>query len=144
MPALFRTANALTRQGKQVVILGRVPTMRGLQPLCVEKSLSYPGLNCQDMHQPLDKFTTVVNDALKRYADAAPNVTYYDANAHLCPAGLCRLRNAQGLRMYADANHLSMPGSLQLGRAVLQRDGLPAAFNVLRAPSAFTEARSQR
>ncbi len=143
MPALFRTANALAGQGKQVVILGRVPTMRGLDALCVEKALSYPGLNCQVASQPLDRLTTVVNDALKRYADAAPNVTYYDANTHLCPAGLCGLRNAQGLRMYADANHLSMQGSLQLGRSVLQHDGLPAALNALRARSGFTDAPSQ-
>ena len=143
MPALFRTANALTRQGKQVVILGRVPTMRGLDPRCVEKALSYPGLDCHVASQPLDRLTTVVNAALKHYAEAAPNVTYYDANTHLCPAGLCGLRNAQGLRMYADANHLSMQGSLQLGRSVLQHDGLPAAFNVLRARSAFSTAPAQ-
>ena len=144
MPALLRTANALIRQGKQVVILGRVPTMRGLDALCVEKALSYPGLNCHIASQPLDKLTTVVNDALKRYADAAPNVAYYDANAHLCPAGQCGLRNAQGLRMYADANHLSMQGSLQLGRTVLQREGLPVALDALRAASALAERPSQR
>ena len=80
---------------------------------------------------------------MKHYAEAAPNLTYYNANTHLCPARLCGLRNAQGLWMYADANHLSMQGSLQLGCSVLQHDGLPGAFSALRARFGLTKAPSQ-
>lgn len=127
------TLQALRARGIRVLLVGRVPLMLGYDRLCEEKAIGYPGLACRDVRVAIQPAVKNFNDWLRSTAAGMPGVAYYDANAYLCPDGVCRLRNARGELLYFDHNHLSTAGSIALGHAILRAEGVPSSMRTLAA-----------
>ena len=69
-----------------------------------------------------------VNSRLRDFAEHTPNIRYFDVNADLCSAGVCAAYWPSGEPRYSDSTHLALPAARRLGRDILEREGLPAAF----------------
>jgi len=127
--AFFKTTNAMIKAGKQVILIGKAPTIDGYDRHCKEKALSFPFLECPRLALPLTSAVTEVNIALKRYADATPKVAYFDLIPYLCKDGLCSSAAEDGQSLYYDKSHISLPGSWQIGESIVRKDGVPSPFD---------------
>ncbi len=128
LPVFFDMARRLADAGKLVILIGKAPEMPGYDRLCRAKALSYPLLTCGNISLPVSNDVRDVNEQLRRFAAHTPNVRYFDATSYLCPQSLCSLLGADGRPQYYDPKHLSVAGSDRLGREILEREGVPAAF----------------
>lgn len=126
----FESVRSLVRQGKHVILIGKVPILAGYDRRCREKALSYPGLACPPVTAAPGGAVASVNARLKEFADQTADVAYFDPTRFLCPRGVCSAMDAHGVPEYYDANHLTIPMSWKLGRIILQREGLPAMFRL--------------
>jgi len=131
LDTFFDTASALAREGRLVILIGKVPIIPDYDRRCREKTLIYPYLNCQFPSVPLSDDVAQVNARLREFARNTPNVKYFDVTPYLCPHGLCSAFDLRGKPRYYDSEHLSMPGSLELGTDIWQRDGVPPPFNLV-------------
>lgn len=120
------TARALADQGKLVVIIGKAPVISTYDPLCWEKELSIPFMDCRPASVPLREDIANANARLAVFAKNTPNVEYFDVNRYLCPDGKCSAFDRNGKRIYYNATHLSLDGSWELGNYILEVDGVPA------------------
>ena len=118
----------LAREGKQVILLGKVPEIPGYDRQCRQKALRYPGLKCPSWTSPVMKDIAAVNGELRRFADELPNVSYFDVTSWLCPTGICSAFDANGQALYYDPRHLTMEASLALGRKIVASEGVPRVF----------------
>ncbi|HLX29486.1 MAG TPA: acyltransferase family protein [Casimicrobiaceae bacterium] len=128
LPALFETAQALASSGKLVILIGKVPEIPGYDRRCREKSLSYPFLACPESGVPLAANIRKANAELRAFAQATPNVRYFDANEYLCPGGTCSAFEPNGEPKYYDGGHLTAAQSTKLGTRILAKEGVPAPF----------------
>ena len=118
----------LTSQGHQVILIGKVQTLAGYDRRCSEKALRVPFKTCATLVVPIDPEIDRTNETLRQIALRIPNVGYFDANQWLCPNKLCSDKTSAGLPRYFDSSHLTVPGSEELGRTVLVKEGMPHAF----------------
>lgn len=135
------TARQIAASGKLVILIGKAPEMTGFDRLCRLKALRVPFLSCPEIQLPLPAEIVRMNQVLRQFAQTTPNVRYFDANEYLCVDGACPAYGQDGLAMYYDPSHLSMPGSWKLGAAVVAADGVPAAFHSLADWHASSPAR---
>jgi peptidoglycan/LPS O-acetylase OafA/YrhL len=124
----FSEARALAGAGKKVILMGKAPLITGYDRRCSEKALRYPLLQCSMATAPPNPDVTHANQRLKEFAENTPNVSYFDVAPYLCSDSACSAFNGNGRPLYFDRHHLSLPGSWELGEAILRRDGVPAAF----------------
>jgi len=146
LDAVFETARGLAEAGKLVIVLGQVPWIANYDPLCREKSLSYPWLSCaaDDSTVPLIPPIKEINAKLRRFSETTTNVRYFDANAYLCPGGRCALFTPSGEPRYYDDSHLTLAESTRLGGEIVRREGVPPPFALVSgwaAPTGATNAR---
>jgi peptidoglycan/LPS O-acetylase OafA/YrhL len=119
-----------TQRGQRVVLIGKIPALKHYDPLCKEKALSLPFLNCQVTPEPIDQHISEINLRLQNIAEDKELVEYFDANALLCPHGMCAAVDGAGAPLYADSSHLTMEASWKLGKqAAAERT--PAPFRRL-------------
>ncbi|MFO0690669.1 MAG: acyltransferase family protein [Myxococcota bacterium] len=134
---LFADAQATIRrlagEGKQVVVLGKIPEIPGYDRRCREKALRYPGLVCPRWTSPVLPEIAAMNERLRAFAATVPNVAYYDVTEALCREGTCSAFDADGRALYYDTGHLTQEASLALGRAIVAREGVPAPFRAIAA-----------
>lgn len=123
----------LAARGHTVVLLGRGPVLAGFDRLCRERALRVPFKQCEDQDEPISKAVAEANGRLRAIATAVPNVSYFDGNGHLCPEGRCGARTKDRAPRYIDGSHLTVRGATELGREVLSKEGVPAAFAALRS-----------
>lgn len=127
---LFGTVRELTASGKRVVLIGRIPIFEQYDRACAAKALTYPWLRCEPLRAPMDGAVARLNDRLRAFAAAEPNVAYFDATAQLCPNGQCSTHDAAGNKLYYDGGHLTVPAGWEIGEAIVKRGGVPSALTV--------------
>ncbi len=133
MPAVLDTVNRLVKQGKFVVLLGKMPTMPGYDRRCPEKQLTFPLLACPSFALPMDDGVKAVNATLRGFAERSEHVDYFDMTPYLCTGGLCHSNGSDGEPLYYDQSHISMAASWKLGREIQDTHGMPPAFAAVAA-----------
>lgn len=128
MGEFFETVRALAVSGKRVVLIGKAPVIKGYDRLCREKELTFPFLRCKNTEAPPQTDVTMINQALRKFADETPNVTFYDVAPYICQNGVCSAYDRNSLPRYFDEAHLSLPASVRLGKEIVAREGIPEAF----------------
>ena len=118
-----------TAKGKDVMIVGKAPVFSGYDRLCREKSISFPGIDCMVTASAISKDIERVNSALKAYASEHRRVDYFDLNDYLCQQALCSIYDEEGEVLYYDSSHISLNGSWQLGRRLVNDGLIPNFFN---------------
>ena len=121
----------LPEGGSHVLLIGKAPIIHGYDRLCFEKALRFPGMNCEVTPVPLAEPVISANSRLAAIAAARENVEYFDANAYLCPAGRCALRDGAGIIRYFDASHLTADASTRLAESIVEDSGVPKVFMAL-------------
>ena len=134
-PRFFATVERLADTSRVVVILGKVPEIAGYDGRCREKALSYPSLRCDNTQAPPADQHILVNARLRAFADATPNVEFYEAASEICPNGICSSLGADGAPIYLDPIHLTIPASRALGERIVRQGGVPPAFTGVAASS---------
>jgi hypothetical protein len=74
-----------------------------------------------------------VNGRLRAFADATPNVEFYEATSEICPDGMCSSLGTDGVSIYLDSSHLTIPASRELGERIVRQGGVPPVFAGLAA-----------
>lgn len=133
-PQFFATVRRLAHSERQVILLGKIPEVRGFDALCPEKALSFPRLDCGNTRVTVADEYRAANSRLREFADSTPNVAYFDAVHHICPAGICSSLTPDGTPIYLDAVHITIPASWAIGERILREDGVPSVFALLALP----------
>jgi peptidoglycan/LPS O-acetylase OafA/YrhL len=143
LPAVFQTVRRLANAGKYVILLGKVPDVRGYDRLCPEKGLRYPLLSCPRIEVPPRREILDLNQQLRQFATTIDRVTYFDATTYLCPQGRCRSHDVEGKPQFYDESHLTLEASEALGAEIVAREGVPEQFaRIARMPDARPPART--
>jgi len=127
---VFDTVTALTQRGKLVILIGQAPVIPGYDRVCQEKALRYPFLNCNPKVAPVLDVVNV-NANLRRFAEQTANVQYFEVTSYLCPKGVCAAFSPDGKPLYYDPHHLTMAASWELGKKIVQSDGVPTPFTLI-------------
>ena len=137
--ALLDTMQALTHQGKLVILIGKVPPIERFDRRCREKAVGYPFLECPQATAAPAAYVLEMNTALRDFAERNANVEYFDATAQLCPQNICSAVHADGTPKYYDPHHLTLPASWLLGEAIVAQFGVPHPFR-LQHPSSTKQS----
>lgn len=121
------TVKELIDNGKKVVILGKIPRFKNIDRKCQQKKLKLGFVSCEDDKELLSREILSANNNLSSMANKFTEVEYIDFNHLICLDGLCSPYLEGGI-IYFDKSHFSMEGSSVLGEAVIEREGVPAAF----------------
>jgi len=127
---LRTTIESLQAQGIGVVLLAKIPTVRDYDRLCTLKKLRVGLLDCAYAPQPMAEDVAAINVQLAALAASLPGVAWFDPAPYLCSGGQCASQSPAGAPRYYDSSHLMVSGSVEIGQAVLAREGVPAALNV--------------
>lgn len=125
---LFATIKALTKQGKLVLIMAKVPVIASFDIDCKAKaSRALVPMQCVVKEGPAAE-VTAANTKLSEFARSTDNVAYYDISRYLCKDGKCSAYDAAENPLYFDTGHLSMPGSWKIGESIVRQEGVPEPF----------------
>ncbi|MFK5893273.1 MAG: acyltransferase family protein [Pseudomonadota bacterium] len=128
----FDTVKELVSSGKMVILIGKAPVISTYDRLCREKLLSFPYMNCNINSVSLSKDVADVNRSLKLFADNTKNVEYYDINNYLCPNNECSAFNKSGKVIYYDTSHLTLNASWNIGSEIINKEGAPFPFTLIK------------
>jgi peptidoglycan/LPS O-acetylase OafA/YrhL len=108
---LRRTAQRLTRSGRQVSYLLEVPEL-GFQPVgCVERPhWIRPAQGCEVTRRDVDERQSAYRAMVRELESQAPGFTVLDPFPLLCDSLRCRAADGETL-LYEDDDHLSIAGS---------------------------------
>lgn len=123
-----QTLATLSKTVPRTIVLGKSSIVTGYKPLCKEKALGFPFVECSDAAVPLSEKVIDVNERLQEMVDRYPDVHYFDANPDLCPQNLCELYDENGAPNYYDAEHMTIDTSWRLGEKIIQNRGVPNVF----------------
>ena len=113
------TVRELVRRRKRVVVLGMVPRFQSYGVGCEMRRLRLPVVDCRQRAESRAFVDRTTNAYLRRLADRYPTVEYMDVVPVLCPGGRCS-PYLDGKPVYFDPGHLSMVGSTDIGRKMVQ------------------------
>ncbi len=128
LPTLLRQVDGYVAAGKRVILLGKVPVITAYDRLCREKALRFPFKECEAGTNRMPDEVVRANDSLRRHAQTHAGIAYFDAEALLCPGGICSAYGPDRASLYFDKHHLSMQGSWDVGQRLLRAGGIPPAF----------------
>jgi hypothetical protein len=132
MQEFFKTVDALVREDKHVILIGKAPVFVGYDRHCKQKSLSYPlKITCDLPSSSLNAQVAKLNGKLQAFASETEKVDYIDFNKYLCPNGECSMSDSSGNIMYFDSSHLSLPASWRIGQEIVKKDGVPYPFTLM-------------
>jgi len=114
---LSATVSVLTASNKRVILLGDVPRLSSFDNVCEKKALKLSWLNCIGRFAVNNEEVTATNLVIKEIADGFGQAHYIDFNEALCPEGLCSPFIGNKIAYY-DNGHLSMKGSIILGKKI--------------------------
>ena len=129
------TVTELRRRGHPVILLGQVPSMPGFDRRCEQKAIKAPVLDCRAVLARVAHRPAPFNATLAEIAGSIDGVSYFDIDVVTCADGTCSAYLG-GEPVYFDRQHLSMAGSWAVGRALVERFGVPAAFRLAEEPAA--------
>jgi peptidoglycan/LPS O-acetylase OafA/YrhL len=130
LDAFFDTVRMLSKT-KLVILIAKAPVIQGYDRRCAEKAVVFPWLNCTLSGSPQPQIASV-NARLREFAEKTANVAFFDPTHYLCPGRVCSAWE-NGRPRYFDATHLTLDASWDLGRSIIERDGVPAAFRSIKA-----------
>lgn len=87
-----------------------------------------PFMECTFDAVPLNDAVRRINKMLKDFADATPNVKFFDPTPYLCASGACSAVEQSGMPIYFDSHHLTSRASWKIGAEILHNEGVPSAF----------------
>lgn len=114
-----KTVEFYANSVKRVVLLANVPMFDNYSRECEKRRLRVSSINCRDSNRIGDR-TLPVNLFLERLSEKYSNVHYFDPRHMLCGNGFCS-PYIDGTPVYFDRNHLSMSGSILLGKEMLEQ-----------------------
>jgi hypothetical protein len=127
--ALTATISELKAKGKKVILLGVVPRFPELDKECGMKSLKVPFINCFEKSVSQRSSVDTANTKLKEIASNS-GIEYYDVTDVLCDDEKCS--SYVGNRpVYFDAGHLSMVGSIEIGKLAKHTEQAKSVFSFL-------------
>lgn len=129
LPMFQAQVRQYAAMGKTVLILGKVPPIPAYDGLCREKAIRYPLMQCKAPPNEMPEDIARINSQLRRFAESVPNVRYFDVEAIICPGGKCSAYGVNKAGLYFDQSHLSVQGSLEIGRRIHEATGMPHAFD---------------
>jgi len=131
LDALEATVADLTNQGKTVVLLGQIPHMEEYDQYCEGKELKIPSLKCEELfsynRSPNDE-ADAINVKLSEIAGRHANVRLFAINDIICRDGICS-PYIDHVPVYYNSGHLSMAGSLEIGRILTDGNKVPEPFS---------------
>ncbi len=133
LPSFFKTVEALRRNNKSVILLGKIPHIDGYDRVCRGKAIINPYIKCSDHDKTkLAENIAIVNTRLREFASTIEGVEYFDVVDYICSDGLCSAYDVNGLPLYYDSSHLSMPASWKIGKEIIDRSsGVPYPFTFI-------------
>lgn len=114
-----KTVERYAAAAKRVVLLANLPMFDDYSRECERRRLRVSLINCRNTNRVKDKLLPI-NAFLARLSEKYANVHYFDPRHMLCRDGFCS-PYIDGTSVYFDRNHLSMPGSILLGKRLLQQ-----------------------
>jgi len=130
MAAVETHVTTLARSGKKVILLGQAPVMANFDRRCDQKAVKLPFLDCLERTKFSAGQEPQANRRLRDMAERIPGVSYFDPGSGICQDGVCS-PYIDGRLSYYNTTHLSMEGSLALGRVLLASGGVPEPFRSL-------------
>ncbi|MDM7984939.1 MAG: acyltransferase family protein [Maricaulis sp.] len=123
----FRTTiETLSENGKDVLVVGRLPQLNHVDPQCEQKRLRFAITPCLEQAETNrsrpDRINTIIQEQT-----LSSGGRYIDFNDHLCQAGRCSAV-IDGVYGYYDPGHLSMLGSQRLGALAVLDEAIVSAF----------------
>jgi peptidoglycan/LPS O-acetylase OafA/YrhL len=126
---LERTLSELVKNGSQVVILGQVPRFNSFNQNCELRRVASPENDCTEVQGT--GVVPSINKLLLSIARRHAGVHYLDVSQTICPQGECS-PYIDGKPIYFNAGHLSMAGSWDVGRTMLEDEvPLPEVFKAM-------------
>ena len=120
---LGQTVRELTAAGNEVIIVGIVPRFPNYDAGCEQRRLRLPLIDCRRRSAERGAVNTGLNRKLAALARRNTGAHYMDITAIICPDGECS-PYLGGRPIYYDAGHLSMAGSWEVGRRIVEK-GVP-------------------
>ncbi|PHP68164.1 hypothetical protein CSC94_05805 [Zhengella mangrovi] len=124
--ALRETLDTLKRSDIKVAVLGDVPPLLKYDRECYVIRLKTPLANCSERARVAGRPDRVYNDRIKAIAEKA-GALYIDFNDLLCDNQYCHGERG-GRPLYYDAGHLSINGSVLVGKEVVANKDKYASF----------------
>jgi peptidoglycan/LPS O-acetylase OafA/YrhL len=122
LPSFFETVETLRQNGKLVILLGKVPPIKGYDPVCREKAIGIPYIQCKNQEKTeLPQNIVIVNQKLRDFASKTEGVEYFDVVGYICSNGLCSGYDSNGKPLYDDPSHLSMYASWKIGKEIVRK-----------------------
>jgi len=133
-PSFLKTVESLVRNGKLVILLGKIPHNNGYDRICSEKAISIPYIKCSSHKKTkLDENIVIMNTRLRDFASTVEGVEYFDVIDYICSDELCSAYDSNGKPLYYDSSHLSMPASWKIGKEIVDRlSGVPYPFTLIK------------
>ncbi|MCK5775411.1 MAG: acyltransferase [Bacteroidales bacterium] len=114
------TLDQLSKSTQQVILLGKVPRFPGYNRACEIRAIRLSSLDCSTRFNNHNKESDA-NEYLRSMANNYTNVKYFDIQHQLCTDDGCS-PYLDGNPVYYNSGHLSMHGSTQIGKKMLETD----------------------
>jgi peptidoglycan/LPS O-acetylase OafA/YrhL len=131
LPTFFKQVETYLAEGKQVILLGKIPVITQYDRLCREKALRYPFKECGAGPNRIPEDIARINNSLRQFAERQAHARYFSVDDLLCPDGICSAYDPQRRSLYFDKHHLSMNGSWEVGQRLYLSGGVPPAFRMV-------------
>jgi len=113
-----KTIEQLSKNTKYVILLAKVPLFPKYNKDCEIRAIRLNSLECSTRFN--NTLTdNISNTFLRDIANKYSNVHYFDARKQLCKNGSCS-PYIDGNPVYYDGGHLSMKGSEQIGKTMIE------------------------
>jgi hypothetical protein len=112
------TVSNIINEGASLIILGENPVFKHYSRKCELRGLRIGGVDCQGRAQEADAGEARANVFLKGLADTYPSVSFVSTRNLVCHAGNCS-PYLDGHPIYFDQAHISMAGSVSLGKKLV-------------------------
>lgn len=119
-PRFKATVEEMASRVQNVIILAKAPIFRGYNQFCDVRRVQLPYLDCESYFTRQSR-PFKVNNFLQRIATRHDNVHFVDVSHVLCRENRCS-PYLDGRPVYFDEGHISMNGSVEIGRRIVEEE----------------------